>query len=107
VCFGASQGPASKGDDGGTCNGNVDEWIDDPMTVACVATPGIDFGDDDPTENAKKVICKAYPDFPTCDYSFAAMSASCIAAHPELLTYSESVLAGLFPPQFAALPVYS
>jgi hypothetical protein len=77
------------------------------MTVACVATIGVDFGDDDPTEDAKKAICKAYPDFPTCDHSFAAMAASCIAAHPELLSYSESVLAGLFPAQFATMPVYS
>ena len=107
VCFGASKGLARTADDAGTCDGYVDEWIDDPMVVACVASPGADFGDDDPVAEGKRIICDFYPDFPTCDQSFAVMSANCIAAHPELLEHGESVISGLFPPQFETLPVHS
>lgn len=106
VCFGASVGPATEAGSG-SCEGYVDELVDDPMTLVCVASAGADFGDDDPAETAKRLVCQVYPDFPTCRDTFAAMAASCIAAHPELLAHGESVIAGLFPAQFASVPVYS
>ena len=106
VCFGVSGEPASRSDDAGECHGHADEWFDNAITLACVATFGADFGDNDPAQSAKKIVCAVYPNFPTCD-SFAAMAVNCIAAHPELLRHGESVVLGLFPAELADLPVSS